>query len=366
MSPAGPIDEPRRVGIVGAGPAGAFLARLLADDGIKVEVYDGATRLALKPCGWGLPYSVEKILRVPGDAILVRVTGYKVYADGNLSKVSHGKFYGYIVDKETLLKDLLEGIEVVRRWVTPEKLQAQGYDLVVDARGHISYHGRKVLALQVEGRLEEIAEDEIQVYFLSEIVGYAWVFPLGNGKVKVGVGGTGDYNLLLNILDRLLRKIQLENPSPVRGSPIAVGGLTSHLKGTFYRIGEAMGAVMPLSGEGIRPSFITALALYEELTGHSGFQETLSRFLLDLNLNLQLAILQTLERSTPKERIAFFEGASQEILERVTAGELTKSFLAYAVTRWPGFFARVAKLAGKNIQLKQLLTGSSNEHEDAA
>ncbi|AKG38698.1 hypothetical protein MA03_04580 [Infirmifilum uzonense] len=346
----------RRVAIVGAGPAGAYLARLLVDDGFEVKVFEGAPRLASKPCGGGLPFSVERVLRVPEESVLVKVKGYKVYVGAKVSKESHGKFYGYIVDKESLLKYLLEGVEVVRKWTSPEKLQ--DFDLIVDARGHPVYSGKKALALQVEGMSEEIVEDEIQIYFFPEIVGYAWVFPTGDKRVKAGFGGLAEHDVLQRLLNDLIRRIRLREITGVKGSPIASGGLLGHYSDGVYRIGEALGAVMPLSGEGIRPSMITAVALHRDLTGQASFNRTISSFGLDLNLKVQLGILRFLEESPPSERAALLERAPQEILERVTAGTVTLSFLVEAAARWPGFFSKIAgKVTGLNI--KQL-TGKSD------
>lgn len=329
--------------VVGAGPAGALLARLLADSGFRVTVFEGAPRLAAKPCGWGVPYTVESVYRLPEEVVLVKVRGFEVYAGGELVKEGHGRFFGYIVDKAALLGELLEGVEVVRRYVDPRVVE--GYDLVVDARGHPAYAGAKALALQVEGRVRDAPEDEIRVYFLSELVGYAWVFPLGDGRAKVGVGGLGDAAALRRILDGLLRSVGFEGRAEVRGSPVASQGLILG-SGGVVKIGEAAGAVMPLSGEGIRPSFITARALYEELAGGGSFREYIAESGLELNIRVQLGILRALENSSPEERMRIFKEAPLDLLECVTAGCVTKAFLAKAFARAPRFFARVAKLAG--------------------
>ncbi len=333
-----------RVAIVGGGPAGAFLARLLVDAGYKVRVFEGAPRYAFKACGWGVPNTIEKVFRVPEEVVLVRVTGYEVYVGKRLSKVGGGKLYGYIVDKERLISSLLEGVDVERRWVNPEKLQ--GFDFVVDARGHVAYSGRKALALQVEGRVREYPGDTIRVYFLPDLVGYAWVFPLGDGRAKVGVGGIAGRDYLLGHLKSLARAVGLEAGSSLAGSTIASGGLRLEKAGSVVRIGEAAGAVMPLTGEGIRPSMITAKALFESIVGRRSFREAISSYGLDLNIRVQLGILRALEESTPDRRVKIFEKAPVEVLECVTAGCVTKSFLARALARWPGFFLEVARLGG--------------------
>ncbi|QOJ79368.1 NAD(P)/FAD-dependent oxidoreductase [Infirmifilum lucidum] len=340
MSTRGGVE---RVAIVGGGPAGAFLARLLVDAGYKVKVFEGAPRYAFKACGWGVPHTIERVFRIPEDIVLVKITGYEVYVGERLSKTGRGRFYGYIIDKERLISSLLEGVDVERRWVDPGRLH--GFDLVVDARGHAAYGGRKALALQVEGRVREYPGDAIRIHFLPDLVGYAWVFPLGDGKAKVGVGGIAGRDRLLGHLRSLARTIGLETGGSVMGSAVASGGLRLEGDG-IVRIGEAAGAVMPLSGEGIRPSMITARALFESVLGRRSFQDVISGYGLDFNIQVQLGVLRALERSTPAGRIEIFEKAPVEVLECVTAGCVTKSFLAGALARWPGFFLKVARLGG--------------------
>ncbi|WP_460024890.1 geranylgeranyl reductase family protein [Infirmifilum sp. SLHALR2] len=300
-----------------------------------------------------MPFTVEQVYRVPEEAVLVKVMGYDVYVGERLSKSSRGRFFGYIVDKEEMLRSLLEGVEVERKWADPYSLR--GFDLIVDARGHAAYRGRKALALQLEGRVREHPGDAIRVYFLEDLVGYAWVFPLGDSKAKVGVGGLAGPEVLAGYLRMLAKKVGLEPSGPLRGSGIASGGLQLRLEGGVAVIGEAAGAVMPLSGEGIRPSMITAKALFEDIRGERSFADAISSYGLELNARVQLGILRALENSPPKRRVEIFEKAPVEVLECVTAGCVTRAFLARAVARWPGFFLKVARLGGVKELVKDSL-----------
>ncbi|MEM4790741.1 MAG: NAD(P)-binding protein [Thermofilum sp.] len=98
-----------RVAIVGAGPSGAFLARLLSDAGYKVTVFEALPKLAVKPCGWGVPFTIDRVVKIPEDYIISEVHGYRVYIDEEKLLESKGVKYGYIVDKERLLEHFLEG-----------------------------------------------------------------------------------------------------------------------------------------------------------------------------------------------------------------------------------------------------------------
>ncbi|MCC6002777.1 MAG: NAD(P)/FAD-dependent oxidoreductase [Thermofilum sp.] len=326
---------PGRICIVGAGPSGAYLARLLTDRGFRTAVYEVNSRLALKPCGWGIPYSIDDFMRLPGEVIVEKIRGYEIFLDGQPIHEYCGEVLGYIVDKELLLRYLLEGIEVIHRGVDPRRLS--GCWLVVDARGHAAYKGRKALALQAEARAE-VERDRIKVYFFSDMVGYGWIFPANNGLVRLGVGGFMDAAFLRGRLFSLARSVGAELVS-LAGSPIAAGGIASP-RGSELAVGEAMGAVMPLTGEGIRPGFLSAKALSESLSGGRSFRRLLDDYGLTFNINLQLRILRYLERASPEDRRKLYRSAPAEVLKRVTAANLTKLEVASFIARWPGFFKK--------------------------
>ncbi|MEZ0345829.1 MAG: NAD(P)/FAD-dependent oxidoreductase [Infirmifilum sp.] len=351
-----------KIAIIGAGPSGAYLARLLSDSGYKIDVFEGSYRLALKPCGWGVPYTIDSVLRLPEDAILVKVKGYKVYIGDKLIFESHARHYGYIIDKEIFLTELLSGIEVTRRWADPASLD--NYLLVVDARGHVAYPGPKALALQVEGRMKNAPRDEVHLFFFPELVGYGWIFPMWGSHVKVGVGGK-DRALVAGLFKRLVRTTGVEVNTPTKGSWIASGGLRLYRHRSYYRIGEAAGAVMPLTGEGIRPSLITAIAAYREIKGEGGFRETLAKYNLFLNIRIQMAILNALENASPEERAVMLEMTPIEVLERVSAGDVTWEFLSKGVFKWPRFFLRIALQGGLGRVLGLPRRGSGKEEENA-
>uniref|UniRef100_A0A7J3X5G9 NAD(P)/FAD-dependent oxidoreductase n=1 Tax=Thermofilum pendens TaxID=2269 RepID=A0A7J3X5G9_THEPE len=332
------MPSPDHVAIVGAGPAGAFLSRLLSDAGFEVEVFEALPRLAAKPCGWATPYTIESFFEVPEDVVLCEVRGYRVYVEGRVEKEGWGRRYGYIVDKRRLLEHLLEGVTVRRKGVDPAKLE--GYKLVVDARGHAVYSGVKARALQAVARGVSTGDsDFIETFFETEFVGYSWVFPLGGSRVKVGVGGLAGFDFLRARLHSLLRRLGSPQVERVEGGVVASGGLAQ--QSSPPRVGEALGATMPLSGEGIRPGMLSALALFKSITTGADFAEELEKTGLPLNIKVQLAILRKLESLPPKGRAELIRSAPAEILECVTAGCVTPAFIAKAIARWPLFFAKL-------------------------
>jgi flavin-dependent dehydrogenase len=322
--------------IVGAGPSGAYLARLLSEEGTDVTVFEVNGRLASKPCGWGIPYSIDDFMKLPEETILEKIRGYEIFLENSLIHEYKGDVLGYIVDKELLLKQLLEGANIVHRGVDPRKLI--DCRLVVDARGHPVYKGRKALALQAEARAN-IERDRIKVFFFLDLVGYGWVFPGRDGLIHIGAGGFADYDFLRDRVLFLARQIGAEIVS-LKGSPIAAGGIRLPGNGDFA-VGEAIGAVMPLTGEGIRPGFLSARALYDSLRNGKPYRKYLEEYGLIFNIDIQLRIIRYLENSSPAERRELYLSAPIEVLKRVTAANLTKLEVAGLVARYPGFFRKL-------------------------
>lgn len=326
-----------RVAILGAGPAGAFLARLLSDKGYTVKVYDVSPRLAAKPCGWGVPYTVEKVYKIPGEAVLAEVNSFTVTVDWTYTLSAEGRF-GYIVDKPALLKSLLEGVDAtLGRTAKPRELEGW---LTIHARGHAYYPGRKALAVQVLAR-GPWREDVAAAYYFSGLLGYAWVFPLGGGLAKVGVGGLASWATLKSLLHGLLARLKGEPASRLEGAPIAVGGLTPR----GLAVGEEIGAVMPLTGEGIRPGFLSAMALADALEGRP-LRDALEATGLPLQLRIQAGLLKLLERLTPPARAALWRRVDADALARVAAGDVSRRWLLSWAARHPRIAGIVAKALG--------------------
>ncbi len=329
-----------KVIILGAGPSGAYLSRLLVDAGFNVEVFDVLEKLGLKPCGWGLPYTIEHVINLPEDVILSKIKEYRVVVDeSNEIYFKTRKTMGYIIDKPRFLSYLLEGVETNFGKV-PSKEYMKG-KMVVDARGHVFYSGRKINALQVVVR-GNWNEDAVEAYYFSELIGYGWLFPLSSREAKVGVGGEADWHILERYLLRILKMLKVKEIVRREGSPIANGGLIYPSHG--YKIGEALGAVMPLTGEGIRPSLLTAKALYDTVVNGRRFIDTLEATGLPFQIKVHMAVLSLLRKSAPEHRRKLWEITPPEFLVKIVSGEISVRDLASLAFKHPRFMRELLKI----------------------
>lgn len=247
-----------KVAIVGAGICGAYLYRLLQDRGYDIHLYDrpSKVRCGLTPCAWGVSPAFNALLAATGldSAAYLLCSFDHLYMDEVRVEADL-----MTIDKPRLVRDLRMGAEVR---LTP--VVVQNYDRVIDASGTARallppLSDDKVLECsQFLVRNEQPLPGRVQLGG----VGYAWSLPLGADLYHVGCG-----SLLLNpqehlerlgwlgvndedrphILCRCRGNIRLTGPR--QAQPFVVNRQGTEIWG----VGEAIGCVAPLAGEGIVP-----------------------------------------------------------------------------------------------------------------
>ncbi len=339
--------------ILGGGPAGAALAHLLSSDGYRVLVADPAPYPGFKPCGWAVPRQVEELVRIPREAILTRIRGYRVYLDGKLVFEDNSKDFGYIVDKPALLKALLEGADTVRRGARLGPGLRADYSHIAEPREAVVVavgsqalasrgdSGRFIYAVQTLAPWRsDYEEDIVEFHFDSGLVGYYWVFPRPGQGLDIGVGGYEEPRSLLRRLYEFTVKLVGEKPGEVRGAWINIGGADP---GALEReqpvIGEAAGYVYPLTGEGIRPSMVSAYALYALRVRGDGeprqHRETVRW------ISIQRRILDRAVKASPETRRRLLEALPPDVFVELGLGTMSTLKLAKTALKMPAALARI-------------------------
>ncbi len=346
-----------RVDVIGGGPAGASLAWFLRGRGLDIRVYDMSRVLGLKPCGGAVPVAVEEYLRVPGDSIVSRLRGHRVYLDNKLLFENYGGLWGYIIDKKLFLEKLVEdsGAHVARGVVASSDPvgYVQGdspeYLRVVATGSYWSgLSGSRINAVQfiIEGHVGEEYEGIAELHFDSRFVGYYWVFPDNPGRLRVGVGGFKSFAELISMLRSFTSKwFAGFRIIDKMGSRIYIGGLREDLLDKNLPIvGEALGAVYPLSGEGIRPAIITSWALAEAIKTGKPYREVLRRTLLPWRISIHEKILNVLVRRGAELRASLLKTLSPEDSIRLGLGYFDKKSLVSILARYPGLAVKALRL----------------------
>ncbi len=247
-----------KIGIAGLGAAGSFLLRLLTDNGFDAVGFDPRRPDYYIPCGYATNSNKLKALLSPtgldfDDYILS--TSKEVEFTGPSGKPLLFRTTGFCTyDKNRLELDLISNCRTFKAKFTGE------FDLIIDATG-VS----RSLLPQVEDYrmhtkeyLTELEEKSgFKFRYFSRGSGYFWIFPLGD-KYHVGAGS---YDL-----DRISSSLSEYGHQRIMSRDIRLKPLFSSMHtGNVIGVGESIGTVSPITGEGIYPSMLSAQILFQTL-----------------------------------------------------------------------------------------------------
>jgi flavin-dependent dehydrogenase len=250
--------------IVGAGVAGSYLYRLLADKGMRVTICDtglGRAKCGVHPCGFAVSGEFRDLAKKAGldpQDYVTRQDRY-VLVDGVRTKSDV-----LAIDKPRLLASLLEGADVLPNVPTSD------YELVVDATGVARAIGTPIPndlignTFQVRIRVEDRIRHP--TFRFHSGVGYVWVIPLNDTEAHVGCGALlMERPKLRAFVHRMLseeigeHEVICSCTSKIRVTgPVSFQSLA---EGNIVHVGEAAGLVGPTSGAGNVPAMISAAFL---------------------------------------------------------------------------------------------------------
>ncbi len=336
-----------KIAVIGAGPAGATVARILHDKGYSVTLYEAQKSFAVKPCGWAFPVldrdeKKEPIFDLVKEAVLWEYTGYKMYLDNQLVYHSSNRLLGYILDKPKFIEALVGdtptrmGVKATYRGngiVTTGSGNSERFDKVIVAGGFPMQprNLEKILALQYWVKTSRVEEPDFpELYFYSDMIGYAWIFPEGEKTLRVGIGGYASRDKLLALLHELMKsKKYIANGEKTKfeGAYVTVSGIDWDLASSTdpYYVGESMGAVMPATGEGIRLGMWTAIALARSIVNGTSYIDELKKIRVIRFMRPHRLMVEKLLKMSPETRKQFLMKTPEESLLRISLGRATVS-----------------------------------------
>lgn len=348
----------REYAIIGGGPAGAAAAYTLAKMGYNVVVYEANSRLAVKPCGYGIPSTSDIPFEIPKSSIAVRVKSVMLYVDGIPAVEIRDGIEGYIVDKREMLESLIieSGAELeLRSRFNPLQAIVKSGGRIVDVRGGLLaggvafYPGETINAVETTLHNHKRQNNGVlEIYFDTSILGYYWIFPSPDGGVQVGVGGYAGPLELRERLEKFLSRNKMlpETANPrFRGAPIAVGGLAlRRLNGNIVAIGEAAGFVLPLTGEGIRPSMLSGYYAAKAIVEGRDPLQTLEKIGIARAVRVQRRILERVKRMEPSRRREFLISIPKEVHIEVSLGTLRITRIIKALAGKPILASKLVRM----------------------
>ncbi|AEB95508.1 NAD(P)/FAD-dependent oxidoreductase [Metallosphaera cuprina] len=288
-----------RIAIIGGGPAGISLAWFLKGTKFDVTVYEGLDDVGKKPCAWGVLRGIENYIEIPKESIYSEIKGFRIFLDGKLiSEVRERSKLGYIVDKPLMLRRLGEKVDLrlnSKAVLENGKLKLNGKieeaDKVILATGHYSLS--KDLTIPALQYVTDLNYDPemVDMYFYSDLLGYGWIFPDPLGA-KIGVGGYSS----LEFISEKLKSITSGKILVRHGARVAdFGVIEERLNGNY--IGEALGTVYAVTGEGIRPSIISSKIMAHSLLEGKDFSKEFRNSKLYWSLQIHASVIKRAKAS---------------------------------------------------------------------
>lgn len=280
-----------RVAVVGAGPAGSTAARLLAEQGAEVRLFEARRLPRPKTCGGGLTPKAQRLVPASTLGVVERwvdrvelrgphLAPVHIVAPGatiamvernrfDLALVEEAARAGTVIRDGEPVRELIEdgfGVDVVTdgsRWRADVVVAADGEpsraarQLGLGGRAH-----RLALALEVDVPFGGGPSPDSAILEFGIPGGYGWYFPKGD-HANIGVGSyrpsrygrlREDLALLANELGLDLRQDRIRGhwiPQSLREGPIA--------SRRVVLAGDAAATADPLFGEGISYAILSGV-----------------------------------------------------------------------------------------------------------
>jgi flavin-dependent dehydrogenase len=263
-----------RVAVVGIGVAGAYLMNQLSN--IHDIYVEGFERMEEKDhdavCAWA---TCDNVMRIYAKKCGLNFEDYvlhegkKMTVDVDENRNINVNLKGMIsYDKLKLIQDMIKGTKITFNKVPQKNSLEQDFDLIVDSTGFHRHYLPKLkdelwipcIQYKVKYDEKDIPFDDFYLKAFPSLSGYFWYFPLGNGYAHIGSGDfrrkhTNEYleyflkKYNCTVLKRVGRPVRITPPS--KCLPFSDGKKT-------IGVGESIGTVYPLLGEGIIPATICA------------------------------------------------------------------------------------------------------------
>jgi digeranylgeranylglycerophospholipid reductase len=271
--------------VVGAGPAGSYVAYELASLGHDVAVFEEKSASGLNACCTGI-ISTEcfRSLGLGADVILTELNSAKFFSpSGRYLKVQTEKIQAYVVDRPLLDETLVcraqsKGAQYFFSCPVTDVIQAKdsmqvetlcsGAREIFSARVVVLASGFRARLAQklgmgrirsflvgAQAEVETGDVDEFEVHFGQKIApgAFAWVVPASTNKVYVGLLATSQARLYLQeFLNNLFGQGRITSRELEIGQKgVPVGTLARSYGDRVVVVGDAAGQVKPTTGGGI-------------------------------------------------------------------------------------------------------------------
>ena len=267
-----------KIAICGAGLVGSYTYRILSRAGYNnITLFDTAeppsTNCGINPCAWGTSVGFKELIAYAG--IEPEKYIFREYASITINQVKV-KASALVFDKPKLIADLRNGALIQR---SPPVLGE--FERVIDATGSARAYlpaiagDLKVKCTQFRAYAAEPLDFGIHI----SNMGYAWCFPLANNECHVGAGSLiiSPRQMLENLGWLSKDGYRCACAAPIRITAPFYARQFVHTIGNtaVWGVGEAIGCVAPLAGEGIIPGLKSARLLLNHWEDPAAYEKAI-------------------------------------------------------------------------------------------
>ena len=278
-----------KIAVVGIGVAGAYLLARLKKEHEVVGFERSTQENHDSICAWGTTkgpmHEFAKKCDLEFDDYVIH-DGKQMYIDMNSQRFTIKLMGLCTYNKIGLIKDMAKSCKIHYGTVPKREDLESEFDIIVDSTGfHRSYlprpaHDFHLPTFQYKVQYENgVPFDDFYLKPFTSMSGYFWYFPLGKNLAHIGAGDKNrnhitETNAFLKkyggqIIKTVGRPIRLATPDMCE--PFYYGKVVG--------VGESIGTVYPLLGEGIIPSMTCADIFVENLGNNERYRlEVLEQF----------------------------------------------------------------------------------------
>ena len=261
-----------KIAIMGAGMTGSYLYRLLCNAGYdNVTLFDTKwrnTACGIHPCAWGTSNGFHELVKAAGldpEEYILEKPEYLMMDEVKV-KADLMSF-----DKPGLIRDLLCNTSITR--TTPSIGE---YDRIIDATGIARAYlppiknDATLQCIQYKV-LQDLNKEPLENRTKLGNIGYAWIFPLSGNSYHIGCGSfTAAPYIMLHKLG-WMKDCEMVCGCESKIRLTAPKGSLPFVYGNVWGIGEAIGCVSPMAGDGIVPGMKSAQILLQNWTDHEAY-----------------------------------------------------------------------------------------------
>jgi len=292
--------------IIGAGPAGSYLAYLLAKNKRRVIILEEHKEIGNPiQCTGLLTSRINNYIKLPKNIILNKVNKVRIYSPNDFLELKL-KNENLVVDRKKFDQFLAKkaqdsGVKIITsskfldyqnkkiKIQNNKEIKELKTQILIGADGPLSKTSRlinkkknkQLIGVQARAKLE----NNNTIEFYPYIGAFAWIVPENKNTVRIGIASYKNPN---QILKQFLKEKNIKGIIEYQGGLIPIYNPKQTIKkNNIYLIGDAASQVKATTGGGIIPSFKAAKALSNAIIKNSSYNPKKLRKELLTNLILR-------------------------------------------------------------------------------